>query len=182
MVDIRALSRLLLAQEGLNPDEHLIDPEEETVAAKERKKLGAEATLRHLIYPAIPFLTKDCKTCGHRFTTDYYSVAYCSNPCAKEALRYYGIDWEDKPLRKHYGGAQPPGIITPDALEAMANLLKRAGYDVRRPSEISSSEQSEAVEPQRIELIQIQTKSEILDVPIEKQSLEDSFEDLLADF
>lgn len=105
---------------------------ETTPAAKEMNTLAAEYTLLSLNWPLVERVRKDCSllSCGKTFLTDYKSVGYCSNRCRIEALKKYGLAWFDKSARNQWGGMQPPGIIPPDALEAMATVLRQAGYEV----------------------------------------------------
>lgn len=131
------LKRQLMLQQGLNPDHHVEVPELDTEPEKERARINANTTLRHLNWPLSPRVNKKCKTCGFFFVTEYQSIAYCSTLCAKEELAHWGIDWSDKPLKEHYGGQEPPGIIPPDALRAMAKVLELTGYTVIAPTELA---------------------------------------------
>lgn len=122
---------------GIDPD--LIAPTEveNTTAAKEMNSLAAEATLLSLRVISTQRLRKDCKGCGRSFLTDYYSVAYCGDKCRALALDDFGINWHNKSARQRWGRDgyyQPPGIIPADALEAMAHVLKLAGYRIDSPT------------------------------------------------
>lgn len=182
------LKRQLMIQQGLNPDHTVEVPELDTESEKERARLNAEATLRHLNWPLSPRVNKRCKACGFYFVTEYASVAYCGALCAKETLARYGISWSDKPLKDHYGGMQPPGLITPDALRSMAEVLRLTGYTVIDPDiesytadeaikETEIDQESEEPLPQgdylKIEPEQIQTKNETLKTPDPLPLLED---------
>lgn len=178
------LGRLLMIQQGKNPDHLIPIAELDTEPEKERARLNAEATLRHLDWPLSPRVNKRCKSCGFYFVTEYASVAYCGALCAKETLARYGISWSDKPLKEHYGGMQPPGIITPDALAAMAKVLELTGYKVTPPDteNITASESMtdlmlEEIEIQEdyseIEPEQIQTTNETPKPLIQEPPLED---------
>lgn len=121
---------------GIDPD--LIQPvdAENTPAAKEMNSLAAEATLLSLTVISTERLRKNCKGCNRSFLTDYYSVAYCGDKCRVLALDEFGINWHNKSARERWGKDgyyQPPGIIPADALEAMARVLKLAGYGIETP-------------------------------------------------
>lgn len=143
--------REFLEAAGVQPDSVLPQQAEETIAAKEMNSLSAEATLISLKWPELERVRKDCLSCGRRFLTDYLSVAYCSDKCRALELDRYGLDWSNKTARQRWGGYQPPGLIPPDALEAMAKVLKLAGFQVQGPEQTSSSEEvelvSEPIEP-----------------------------------
>ena len=170
---MKMLQKMLLEQMGKDPDNHIEEPFNDNERAQDERKFSAEATLRNLQWPATQREVRTCKGCGHNFLTEYHSVAYCSSLCRKEQLRRYGIDWSDKPLKHSYGGMTPPGIIPPDALNAMAEVLKSAGYKVLNPHEVVVvlPEDSPTIEPD-----QTQTKNEIQEQPEIKQSSAESFE------
>lgn len=166
---MKMLQKMLLEQMGKNPDNYVEEPFNDNERAQDERKFSAEATLRNLQWPATQRELRTCKGCGHNFLTEYHSVAYCSSLCRKEQLKRYGIDWSDKPLKHSYGGMTPPGIIPPDALNAMAEVLKSAGYTVLNPHEVvvSLPEDSEKIEP-----VQIQTMNEIPEQLPKKQNEE----------
>lgn len=173
------LKKMLMTQQGLDPARHEHLPEADNIRDKEARRFSAEATLRSLEWPLSPKEVKTCKDCGNNFLTEYHSVAYCNDLCRKSTLAKYGIDWRNEPLKRSYGGMTPPGIITPDALEAMATILRQANYTVLNPHvvEVALPEDSEKKEQP-----QTQQKNEIQHEPEIKPDKEDSGEFDFFDF
>lgn len=154
---IKELQKLLLEQLGKNPDNYIEIPEADNERSRDERKFSAEATLRSLQWPNSTKVSRECKECGFMFLTEYHSVAYCSNLCRKSKLSKYGIDWSDKPLKHSYGGMTPPGIIPPDALEAMADILRQAKYTVLSPQgvEVALPEPEERTYPKELSQTQM---------------------------
>lgn len=171
--NMKRLQEMLLKQLGKDPAHHVEEPFNDNERGQDERKFSAEATLRGLQWPDTPKVLRTCKGCGFNFLSEYHSVAYCSTLCRKDQLKRYGIDWKDQPLKNSYGGMTPPGIIPPDALEAMAVVLKQAGYTVLNPHEVvvSLPEDSEKIEP-----VQIQTKNETQEIQEIKPQQEDFYE------
>jgi len=65
------------------------------------------------------FLQKECKQCGGVFayTYSYEGVAYCSNPCRKNALANIGIQWNPTKAPHERWGRYMPAVVPPKALE-----------------------------------------------------------------
>src|ERR1044071_928646 len=88
--------------------------------------LEAEAMLA-LIETPKKFVVKNCKSCGNRFSTNYKSVAYCSDMCRATELRKIGISWDlHKTPEQRYGLWGQPLIVPSKALEILALLSTKS--------------------------------------------------------
>lgn len=91
------------------------------------RMLQAEAVLAHLNKPS-RFITKTCKRkeCGERFSTNYQSVAYCSDNCrGKDLEAQTGIRWNPHVDRYRNLNAERPLIIGPEAHKVLVEFAHR---------------------------------------------------------
>ena len=136
----------LLAEHGIeNPlpetthgapvtDEELDDP-------PQRVLFRGQGVLRSLECPTEERLTKVCKNedCGNVFTSNYYSVAYCSIICCEYALKkHYGLAWKpsSRIQRERWEVRAEPEMIPMQALKAMKMIVARVESDLGYPIEI----------------------------------------------
>jgi hypothetical protein len=87
----------------------------------------AEAVLSY-VYDRDGWLIKTCKNCGHEFAANYKYISFCSNPCRQSAMDAIGLGWnpersEDE--RWEAIGIEKPGIVPPEALEALKILATK---------------------------------------------------------
>ena len=69
-----------------------------------------------------------CKICGRAFVASYRYVSLCSTTCRKKEMEHLGLRWDPtRTVEQKYTdlGIEPPGIIPPDALQALIRIGKR---------------------------------------------------------
>lgn len=115
--------------------------EDELDDPPQRVLFRGQGVLRSLECPTEERLTKECKNpdCGNIFTSNYYSVAYCSIICCEQALKkHYGLAWRpsSRIQRERWEVRAEPEMIPMQALKAMKMIVARVENDLGRPIEI----------------------------------------------
>lgn len=107
----------------------------------QRVLFRGQGVLRSLEMPTEERLTKVCKyeDCGNVFTSNYYSVAYCSILCCEQELKKtYGLAWTPhaRIRKERWEVRAEPEMIPMRALQAMKMIVARVEADLGRPIEI----------------------------------------------
>lgn len=146
--EANAMLAAILAEHGIKK------PEPETVHGEpvkshelddtpQRVLFRGQGVLRSLEMPTEERLTKVCKyrECGNVFTSNYYSVAYCSVLCCEQELKKeYGLAWTPhaRIRKERWEVRAEPEMIPMRALQAMKMIVARVEADLGRPIEIDS--------------------------------------------
>lgn len=135
----------LLAQHGVEspelPETIHGEPtqEYEMNDSPQRQLFHAQAVVKSLEYPTAERITRVCKHCGDPFTTNYYSVAYCSVLCGElDCKKKFGLAWKPhaRIKKERWEVLAEPEIVTLKALQAMKLIVSRVEADLGYPIEI----------------------------------------------
>lgn len=105
----------------------------------QRQLFHAQGVVKSLEYPLASRITKVCKHCGDPFTTNYYSVAYCSILCGElDCKKHFGLAWKPhaRIKKERWEVLAEPEIVTMRALQAMKMIVARVEADLGHPIEI----------------------------------------------
>lgn len=146
--EANAMLAAILAEHGIqNPEPETTHGEpvksHELDDTPQRVLFRGQGVLRSLEMPTEERLTKVCKyeDCGNVFTSNYYSVAYCSILCCERALKkHYGLAWTPhaRIRKERWEVRAEPEMIPMRALQAMKMIVARVEADLGRPIEIDS--------------------------------------------
>lgn len=146
--EANAMLAAILAEHGIkNPEPETVHGEpvksHELDDTPQRVLFRAQGVLRSLEMPTEERLTKVCKNsdCGNVFTSNYYSVAYCSTLCCERVLKKeYGLAWTPhaRIRKERWEVRAEPEMIPMRALQAMKMIVARVEADLGRPIEIDS--------------------------------------------
>jgi len=134
------------------------------------KHFEAEAVLSFLHKPS-GWLLKlfNREECGQPFGTNYKSVGYCSDNCRSKDLAKSGIHWNPHKSPEERWGGEPPLLIPPEAILAMANLLRKSKN--KRHRQIADDIQTQTeIENEGAELMSADEAQERLMQPIEAEA------------
>lgn len=115
----------------------------------QRQMFHGQGVVRSLEFPTEFRITKVCKNCKDPFTTNYYSVAYCSLLCCEIDLKkHFGLAWKPhaRISKERWEVLAEPEIVTYKALQAMKMIVDRVEADLGHP--IDYSEQAFSRLPQ----------------------------------
>lgn len=134
----------ILAQHGVVDDSlHGLETTHgDPVDAKElddspqRQMFHGQGVIKSLEFPTEFRITKRCKECKDPFTTNYYSVAYCSLLCCELDLKkHFGLAWKPhaRIAKERWEVLAEPEIVTYKALQAMKMIVDRVEADLGHP-------------------------------------------------
>lgn len=142
---IDMLASILAQHNVVTPESELVVHNGDPVTSAElddspqRQMFHAQGVVKSLEYPTEFRITKRCKHCGDPFTTNYYSVAYCSILCGEyDCKKHFGLAWRPNArIRKErWEVLAEPEIVTLQALKAMKLIVARVEADLGHPIEI----------------------------------------------
>lgn len=87
----------------------------------QQKMFEAQSVINYFNSKGRGFYHRNCRVCGKRFAYSYPypGITMCNMVCMAIHLRSLGLDWNPfKPLRDRYGPVMP-GVVPPEALEAL---------------------------------------------------------------
>lgn len=142
---IDMLASILAQHNVVTPESELVVHNGDPVTAVElddspqRQLFHAQGVVKSLEHPTEFRITKRCKHCGDPFTTNYYSVAYCSILCGEyDCKKYFGLAWRPNARikKERWEVLAEPEIVTWQALKAMKLIVARVESDLGHPIEI----------------------------------------------
>jgi hypothetical protein len=105
----------------------------------QRVLFHAQGVVRSLEHPTEKRITKLCGECGDPFTTNYYSVGFCSTLCLEiKCKRDFGLAWKPhaRLKKEKWEVVAQPEIVPIQALRAMKMIVAKVESDLGYPIEI----------------------------------------------